>query len=1046
MKLHRLTAYAFGPFADRIEVDFDALGQAGIFLIQGPTGGGKTSILDAICFALYADVPGGRPAGRSLRSDHAMSDVRTSVSLEFTVGSRRLRVTRAPEQERAKLRGNGVTVVPSLVQLEAFEAAGRWATISTKAPEVGREIRDVVGLGLEQFSRVVLLPQGDFAAFLRAAPEERRALLGTLFDVSRYQQVEKWLADRAHQAGLDRAVAEQDYATAVQRVEDAVARLPREVLPAPTSWFEIEPEAVAGAVSELVGALHRHAGEAQIHHDQAIGTSDDADARLQRLLMRDEAYRRGCRAREVMEQLTQGAAQVAVATELLSRHTRAESVAGDLRALRDAEQAAAAAEAAFISQTDVVAAAGFLARAGIELDALFAAVTGNDDSVAEISRVASALTTAVAQQARFASELSTLVAESRTAASMQATLDERIADTQRRCDELTASAQTLPAATDRLAILSARAAAVTELQDLRAKAHALLPTIDAAMSEAGQAAQDLLDVQERRIAAMAGELATDLVDGEPCPVCGAPEHPTPALRTAGVHAEDVAQAQRRFDEAQSMAHDLSIRQAGYSGRITGLLAQVGSPEPPPQQMAELVRAAQQAVDDAQTAAAALVAAKQDLADQHTARNRAVAAAEARRSRVDGHQALLAAAAHTGTEIVARLGASLEAHAGQCPCSTSSRADGSVAEVLAASGGVLSAETAGVIHSLDESAADLTSEVASVVARHRAVRDALDGAVVAAALVRDRTEEVTRAARRAADECAAVGFESVQLAAEALLPRSRVQELTDIVQAARDARSVAEAILAEAAVESALNAGPVDIAAARSLAEKAKNARAQAAAAVSGAELACREVAERASQVTERAQARRDRRVDDEHFSRLAATVGGTASDNALRMRLSAFVLAGRLERVVDLANERLVSIGAGRYRLAHTDDVASHGRRSGLGLVVHDLWTGRTRDPATLSGGESFMASLALALGLADAVRQESGGFDLQTLFIDEGFGTLDEESLEHVMEILDTLRDGGRAVGVVSHVVDLRSRIPTQLRVHKSTQGSSVSVVGMPA
>jgi exonuclease SbcC len=216
--------------------------------------------------------------------------------------------------------------------------------------------------------------------------------------------------------------------------------------------------------------------------------------------------------------------------------------------------------------------------------------------------------------------------------------------------------------------------------------------------------------------------------------------------------------------------------------------------------------------------------------------------------------------------------------------------------------------------------------------------------------------------------------------------------------------------------------------------------------VSGAELACREVAERASQVTERAQARRDRRVDDEHFSRLAATVGGTASDNALRMRLSAFVLAGRLERVVDLANERLVSIGAGRYRLAHTDDVASHGRRSGLGLVVHDLWTGRTRDPATLSGGESFMASLALALGLADAVRQESGGFDLQTLFIDEGFGTLDEESLEHVMEILDTLRDGGRAVGVVSHVVDLRSRIPTQLRVHKSTQGSSVSVVGMPA
>jgi exonuclease SbcC len=176
---------------------------------------------------------------------------------------------------------------------------------------------------------------------------------------------------------------------------------------------------------------------------------------------------------------------------------------------------------------------------------------------------------------------------------------------------------------------------------------------------------------------------------------------------------------------------------------------------------------------------------------------------------------------------------------------------------------------------------------------------------------------------------------------------------------------------------------------------------------------------------------------------LADTFAGTGGNNALRMRLSSFVLAARLERVADLANERLALMGEGRYRLQHSDGLAARGARSGLGLRVLDLWTGQTRDTATLSGGEAFMASLALALGLADAVREESGGFDLQTLFVDEGFGTLDDESLEQVMAVLDALREGGRAVGVVSHVAELRSRIPCQITVDKTESGSTVHVAG---
>jgi DNA repair protein SbcC/Rad50 len=160
------------------------------------------------------------------------------------------------------------------------------------------------------------------------------------------------------------------------------------------------------------------------------------------------------------------------------------------------------------------------------------------------------------------------------------------------------------------------------------------------------------------------------------------------------------------------------------------------------------------------------------------------------------------------------------------------------------------------------------------------------------------------------------------------------------------------------------------------------------------------------------------------------------------MRLSSYLLAARLEEVARLANERLQVMTEGRYSLVYSDALARRGARSGLGLRVVDAWTGVSRETSTLSGGESFMASLALALGLGDAVRAEAGGFDLQTLFVDEGFGTLDDESLEQVMGVLDSLREGGRSVGIVSHVSELRQRIPVQLRVTKSQAGSSIEVV----
>ncbi|WP_131732974.1 AAA family ATPase, partial [Actinomadura formosensis] len=179
--------------------------------------------------------------------------------------------------------------------------------------------------------------------------------------------------------------------------------------------------------------------------------------------------------------------------------------------------------------------------------------------------------------------------------------------------------------------------------------------------------------------------------------------------------------------------------------------------------------------------------------------------------------------------------------------------------------------------------------------------------------------------------------------------------------------------------------------------------------------------------------------------RLAGLTSGKHAANRHAMSLSAYVLAARLEQVVAAANERLSRMSGGRYALVHTTDKAAGDRTKGaggLGLRVADAWTGLERDPVTLSGGESFITSLSLALGLADVVTAEAGGTEIGTLFVDEGFGTLDEETLDEVMDVLDGLRDGGRAVGIVSHVAELRARIPAQLRVTKNRAGSTATIV----
>jgi exonuclease SbcC len=524
-----------------------------------------------------------------------------------------------------------------------------------------------------------------------------------------------------------------------------------------------------------------------------------------------------------------------------------------------------------------------------------------------------------------------------------------------------------------------------------------------------------LGAQQARLDGMSAELAGQLVDGEPCAVCGSLDHPAPASGGAPPPGpEAVQQAEDRWQARRQATAAAQAELAGVEQLVATRNADLaGARERHPDAAATPVDELERRLRDGRTRINATRSKLSRLgdvegrrADAHT-RHAAVAGA------VEELERATAVALGTIAEVEGRVGAQEKTHATlladhqrYCPCASES------------------GDTA-----VDD---------------HRRLRTAaaqLEAALIAAAKADAELAEVRVAAGEA---LSANGFETEDDAVAASLPSAHLLDLRRQLRELEQRRAAAEATLADPEVIAAEQTAPADIAATETAVEAARLALRRAQHSQTAAEVALRSFTQIRESLLTRVAEIGPLAVRSAQVAELADTATGIGGQNTLRMRLTAFVLAARLEKVAALANERLRVMGDGRYQLAHSDDRAAGGRRSGLGLLVRDQWTGQVRDTASLSGGESFMASLALALGLADAVREEAGGFDLNTLFIDEGFGTLDDESLEQVMSVLDGLRDGGRCVGVVSHVSDLRSRVPAQVRVDKTSTGSSVTVLGL--
>jgi exonuclease SbcC len=292
--------------------------------------------------------------------------------------------------------------------------------------------------------------------------------------------------------------------------------------------------------------------------------------------------------------------------------------------------------------------------------------------------------------------------------------------------------------------------------------------------------------------------------------------------------------------------------------------------------------------------------------------------------------------------------------------------------------------------------------------------------------------------RLADAAFRAGFETSGAAAAAMLGDVEQRGLQHWIDAWQTEAAAVADRLAEADTRSAAEQPAADPEAASAAYDAAERALRDATSALAAARDRCAELSRLSRQAAAEVFRLGPLREEYDRVARLAGLTAGTSADNERKMRLESYVLAARLEQVAAAATVRLRRMSSGRYTLVHSDARAG-GKRSGLGLHVVDAWTGSERDTATLSGGETFFASLALALGLADVVTDEAGGVQLDTLFIDEGFGSLDEATLDEVLDVLDSLRERDRSVGIVSHVADLRRRIPAQLEVVKERHGSAV-------
>ena len=1018
MKIRWLRITGIGPFAGTHTVDFSAFEDSGLFLLDGPTGAGKSTLIDAITFALYGDVARTKDASKDrLRSNHISDSDPSEADLVFEVATGIYRVTRTPAYTPAgkKSQRNSKSTLTRVV--EDPDAPDGWRTVEPIASgprDVGYEIPRIVGLDKDQFLQTIVLPQGKFSQFLNATSDAREQILRDIFDTQIYVDFTKALVDAA--ASSKRGIEERRVAavSAFERVRSLDDALSEDV------HTDAPGEEERAAEAEEADQLDAGAEDASAVRRWAQDACDRArEAHAQTLRVAEAAT---AAAREASGALVEGRALA----EAQAEHARVSAKLAELTAAEEAvasdrERARSARRALTVAPFDaaVTEASARLEAAGDQVAALSPAL--GDEACAQPAALTPEAVSVLGQRAqaqrdeasRTRGSLEEALAVERSLPDLRAQIESlrsqheqalaRIASIEAEREELPgrieqatealrlmrADADTLPEAASALRAINERLDASMQADLLRSALLGASDELREATATAKLANAAAADGHDLWIAQSASALALELEEDTPCPVCGSTAHPAPAPVADGeITREQVAELDQARDRAEGALRDAQARHQDLVRRIAQLNEVAGAPTP--------------TLETERDRAAEIVATLEALGPQIA---EIEAALEQERARLGGLTDSLASAREAAASLA----------------STFQERESALSAALTR----VDAERADFV-SLGERAAALDERAHRAALLARACAD-WDNARAALAQAR-------RALAEALEE---QGLESDSWRS-LLLPLPEVEALeARAVAHDKELFAVREALASERLTHAAAAPAP-DLEALTETARKAEEDAAGAARASGILEQHCAQLEAARTSLEGALDALARAREQAGPIRRLADIAMASGPENLASTPLSAWVLIARLDEVLAAANPRLAAISSGRYELASVPDDGTASRKSGLGLAIIDHDTDAMRSPRTLSGGETFYTSLALALGLADVVSAEAGGVELRTMFIDEGFGSLDSHTLSLVMAQLQALRSAGRTVGVISHVEEMATQIADQIQVRPLPEGGS--------
>jgi exonuclease SbcC len=1018
----RLRLQAFGAFAGEVVLDLERLGPSALFLVHGPTGAGKTTLLDALTWALFGK---GSTGERDLvRSDHAAEDRPTEVELVFDYGGARYRLLRRAAFERAKRRGDGTTRQPGAAELWRLDEAGHDAVLlGDRYDRVTEATEALIGLGIDEFRQVAVLPQGQFRRLLAASSDERETILAVLFGTDRLERLQAFLRERA---SADREALEDclrrrtELLVQAGLADEAALAAAREALQAARAELvqRLATERQAASAAAAAWRAGEDAAARLAEHESAARALAEVEAErpaLDALRAEAEAARRALHVeplrRAVIDAQARLDAQEDQASAAHAALAMAERASAGAQAALAAEQARAPErEAALAERSRLEAIAQRVETWGPLLDRRDAAAAG-------LVAAEAALTAAQA-------DLAAAEAQSRAA---EAALD-----------AARAAQAELPAAEVALAALDKAARARGRLSVLRQQLVSVdrrLAEATTAQTQAAAAAAACREALNRIEAAwrdaQAGRLAATLVDGEPCPVCGALHHPAPAAIGSRVDDAALAAARDALEAAERDAAAVREQVSAQARARDSVSSEIAK---------ETIEAGAWAEGDGAALNEALMELRSrvtDLAGQAAtlgeATIRATAAGErlarARRALEDalGSRAVREREHAVAVTELAGVAADLP-EAWRVLDGPGLRA--TVTRTLQ--------QADARLRGLDAALEDARDALAQATARRAAAEAAARAADAALGTIRGELEAAERAWH---DAARAAGFADGAAAHSAGRPPDAMQAIGQRI-AALEQRLAAAADRAERAARAAAGIVAPDLEALRAAADSAARQVESSAQALGGLEARAVELAG----LSDRLAALGIERAERERRHALTGGLADLAEGKGLARKITfqRFVLGALLDEVLEAASLRLVRMTRGRYLLHRRRDLETghRGRTAGLDLDVEDAWTGRSRPVGSLSGGESFMAALSLALGLSDVVQRRAGGRRIDALFVDEGFGTLDPEALELALQALTDLRAEGRIVGIISHVPELKERIDVRLEVSRGERGSSARLV----